>query len=259
LWGDEIAGEVADWIYVSSSKIHMLVFGLPVGGAFRHSNDFRTIFAADEVLYVLEGEMAICNPSTGEVHLAKRGEAVFFQRDTWHHCFNVSADPLRVLEFFAPPPAQGTSGAYAKTQPLLETNRYAQDQWLGHWPKSQAAAQDAFTMRVLREADTLWRLEGHCQELLVGILASTKELTVGSLDLRPGKRGDVEVHDGDEALYILDGSLNVRLLDTDGQSWFELKPKDGFYLPAGTPHQYYNISGQPVRALFAVAPRYLPS
>jgi quercetin dioxygenase-like cupin family protein len=69
----------------------------------------------------------------------------------------------------------------------------------------------------------------------------------------------VEVHDGDEALYILDGSLNVRLLDTDGQSWFELKPKDGFYLPAGTPHQYYNISGQPVRALFAVAPRYLPS
>jgi hypothetical protein len=51
-WGDEGSGEVQDWIYVSSEKIHQLVFGLPPGGVFRHSDEFRTIFAADEVLYV---------------------------------------------------------------------------------------------------------------------------------------------------------------------------------------------------------------
>ena len=28
LWGDDESGEVADWIYVSSAKIHQLVFGL---------------------------------------------------------------------------------------------------------------------------------------------------------------------------------------------------------------------------------------
>ena len=33
----------------------MLVFGLPPGGAFRHSEEFRTIFAADELLHVLRG------------------------------------------------------------------------------------------------------------------------------------------------------------------------------------------------------------
>ena len=55
LWGDATSGEVADWIYVSSDRIHQLVFGLPPGGAFRHSDQFRTVFAADEVLYVVSG------------------------------------------------------------------------------------------------------------------------------------------------------------------------------------------------------------
>jgi hypothetical protein len=31
LWGDGEAGEVADWIYVSSSRIHQLIYGLPSG------------------------------------------------------------------------------------------------------------------------------------------------------------------------------------------------------------------------------------
>ncbi len=35
VWGDAEAGEVADWIYASTDKIHCLVFGLPVNGAFR--------------------------------------------------------------------------------------------------------------------------------------------------------------------------------------------------------------------------------
>ncbi len=60
LWGDDASGEVADWIYASTDKIHQLVFGLPPGRAFRHSEAYRTIFAADlasiigaAVLYVL--------------------------------------------------------------------------------------------------------------------------------------------------------------------------------------------------------------
>ena len=49
LWGDKESGEVADWIYVSSDKIHQLVFGLPPRGWFKHSDSFRTIFGADVV------------------------------------------------------------------------------------------------------------------------------------------------------------------------------------------------------------------
>src|SRR5271166_3630573 len=110
LWGDTESGEVSDWIYVSSDRIHQLVFGLPPGGVFRHSEAYRTVFAADELLTVLSGEMVISNPETGEVYRVGTGQSVTFGRDTWHHAFSYGAEPLRVLELFAPPPSQGTSG-----------------------------------------------------------------------------------------------------------------------------------------------------
>jgi quercetin dioxygenase-like cupin family protein len=258
LWGDELAGEVADWIYVSSDKIHQLVFGLLPGHAFRHSDEFRTIFAADEIFYVLSGTMVLCNPETGEVHRLLPGEAAFFRRDTWHHAFNYSREPLRVLELFAPPPSQGTSGAYARTKPNLLHSSYTQDQWLGHWPMAQAEIQRGFTIKVLRETDLMWRIEGKQKEVLVGLLAATEYLTVGKLYLLPGQQSDVQIHGGDESLYLLEGTLNIRLPENDGQRWFELKPRDGFYIPEGVPHQYYNISDQPVSLIFGVAPNYLP-
>ena len=258
LWGDDESGEVADWIYVSSAKIHQLVFGLAPGGAFRHSDSYRTIFAADEVLYVLSGVMVLNNPETGEVHRLQPGEAAFFRRDTWHHAFNFSTEPLRVIEFFAPPPSQGTSGSYAQTKPNLTAPKYSQDQWMGKWPQARVEAEARNTIRVVREADMLWRLEGADQQLLVGVLAATEHLTVVKLQLLPGQCSDSEVHAGDESLYLLEGSLNVRVPENDGPRWFELRPGDGFFVPEGTPHQYYNLSGAPSSFLCGIAPRYSP-
>jgi quercetin dioxygenase-like cupin family protein len=258
LWGDAESGEVADWIYVSSDKIHQLVFGLPIGGAFRHSEAYRTVFAADELLYVLSGEMVIANPETGEVHRVRAGQSATFGRDTWHHAFAYGTAPLRVLELFAPPPSQGTSGAYARTKPYLQTPRYAQDAWLGRWPAARAEARQAHTIRVVREEDVLWRLEGQERPVLVGLLLSTEQLTAGLVHLLPGQHSEPRAHCGDEGLYLQAGSLHIRLPEHEGQRWFELQAGDGFYIPAGVPHQYYNISDRPVEAVFGVAPRYLP-
>jgi quercetin dioxygenase-like cupin family protein len=258
LWGDEVSGEVADWIYVSSDKIHQLIFGLLPGGMFRHSEAYRTIFGADEVFYVLSGVLALNNPATGEVHRAMPGEAIFFRRDTWHHAMNCGTEPLRVLELFAPPPSQGTSGAYARTKPYLDTPRYTQDQWLGRWPMARGEAEQAFTMHVLRDADILWRLEGRERQALVGIYASTEHLTVGKVHLLPGQQTEVQTHGGDESLYLIEGTVHVRLPDHQGPRWFELKPGDGFYIPEGEPHQYYNVSDTPATLIFGVAPAYLP-
>jgi len=256
LWGDEDAGEVADWIYVSSDRIHQLVYGLPPGGAFRHSDAFRTIFAADVVYYVLSGTLVIANPDTGEVQRLEPGEAAFFRRDTWHHAFNYSTEPLRVLEFFAPPPSQGTSGSYARAQPLLEKTRYARDGRLGHWPESAPTEAASRTIHPIRANDVLWQLQGGKHPLLVGLLVSTEHLTVGRIDLLPGQRSEVECHGGDESIYILSGTVNIRPLGESGPGWLELAPRDGCYLPAGTPHQYYNIGGGTASLLFGVAPSY---
>ena len=59
LWGDSESGEVADWIYASTDKIHMLVYGLPPGGSCLHSDAHRTVFGADVTYHVVEGTLAL--------------------------------------------------------------------------------------------------------------------------------------------------------------------------------------------------------
>lgn len=256
LWGDEASGLVADWIYVSSGMIHQLVFGLAPGGSFRHSDAFRTIFAADVVYVVLSGELLLANPETGEVQRARPGEACFFRRDTWHHAWNRSADPLRVLEFFAPPPAKGTSGSYAQTKPNLTAPRYERNDLLGRWPMAKDTARAGESIRVVRESDLLWRLEGSESPTPVALLVATEHLTVGRIELLPGQHSDWQTHGGDEGLYVRDGAVHLRTAGEPGPCWFELGAGDGGYVPKGTPHQYRNLGSDPATLYFGVAPAY---
>jgi quercetin dioxygenase-like cupin family protein len=247
-WGDEEAGFVEDWIYVSSGLLHAIVFGLPPGGAFRHSEAYRTIFAADEVLYVLQGTFAAANPETGEVYRLEPGDSLFFRRDTWHHGFSYGSEDLRVLEFFAPPPSTGSSGPYARTKAYLAESRYTDDTMLGRLP---GAGRGRETMRVVRPADVSWRLEG---DALVGLLASTEHLTAGTLRLLPGGTTGRASHGGDELLYVVVGRVSVR---ADEQT-FELGPGDAAYLPEGAVHEVVGAGDGPADAVFGVAPSYLP-
>lgn len=257
IWGDVAAGLVDDWIYVSSDKIHQLVFGMPPGDGFRHSESFRTVFAADEVLTVLMGTMVIANPETGEVHLVKTGESVFFQKDTWHHAFAWGNEELRVLEFFAPPPSTGTSGKYAATRPYVAESRYERSELIGHWPAKQAEAKAKARITVLREADRLWSLDVSDPRVLTGITASTDQLTAGSVRISPGGRSGVQSHGGSMGIYVLSGRVNILIDDPEASPvWFELHPQDGFYIPEGTRYRAFNMGGEPAEYLFGVAPLY---
>lgn len=260
LWGDPEAGEVTDWIYLSNERIHHLMFGLPPGGGFRHSHVNRTIFAADEVLHVLSGTMVIANPEVGEVHRIEAGQGVFFRRDTWHHAFAFGPDPLRVVEFFAPPPASGASSAYARTKEFLAESRYQDDRFLGTWPMHRQQRDGARTIVPVRGDDSLlWELLGADGSSLAGLYCSTEHLTAGRVHIRPGGRTDVRTHGGDLVLHVLDGPLNVLLPDgdgPDGRRWFELVANDGFFVPGGHRYQLRNTAASEVCSLFAVAPDY---
>lgn len=257
VWGDAGSGEVLDWIYVSSGLIHQLVFGVPVGSSFRHSDAFRTIFAADEVLHVLSGAMVLANPVTGEAHRVATGESAFFRRDTWHHAHSVGAEPLRVLEIFAPPPAAGSSGSYARTKDLLTDVRLGDDELLGRFIPTELPAPAPDSIRVIRAADRRWRLEaGHPGPVPLGLLASTEHLTVAMAELYAGQRGDWQTRGGDESGYVLDGVLGVRIGSGGGREFLELHPGDGWYVPKGITHRYFAPQG-PASFIFGVAPRFL--
>jgi len=259
LWGNDDAGQVADWIYVSSEKIHHLVFALPPGARFTHSDDFRTVFAADELLYVLSGTMVIADPEHGEVRRVERGEAVFFRRDTWHHAVSFGTEQLRVLEFFAPPPSTGASSAYARTKELLTDVRYRDDRFTGRWPMAAPERDALARLHRLDDRGLLERLEG--VDALVSTYVSTEHLTVEQLALRSGGRTDDRRHGGDVAIHVLAGTLNVLLTDgadPQGRRWFELHPDDGYFVPEGTSYALHNVTDTIVEAMVAVAPAYDP-
>jgi quercetin dioxygenase-like cupin family protein len=252
IWGDPRAGEVADLIYASTERIHCLVFGLPVGGRFTHSPEFRTIFGADELLHVLSGTMVLADPETGEVQRVAAGQSVTFGPDTWHHAFAHGGEPLRVLELFAPPPSAGTSGAYARTRPYLETSVYADDSVLGHVPGA-TAGRGAF--RVVRDEDVVWRRD---LGVLAGVQLSTEHITVHTLEIDSGQVAIEHRHAGDELLFVLRGELWVRAWQ-DGKAFvFELGPEDACFIPAGCEHEYRVYGAGSAEAMVGIAPSYLP-
>jgi len=241
VWGDEESGFVRDRIYVSSGLLHALVFELSPGEGFRHSESFRTVFAADELLHVLRGTLVLANPETGEVVRAEPGESVFFRRDTWHHGFSYGEEELRVLELFAPPPATGASGAYARTRPYLSESRY-----------TTAGPIATPSLRLVRPADAAWRLDSG---VLVGVLVGTEYLTAGTIRVLSGAASVEESHAGDELVYVTSGSLKV----VAGGVEATLRRDDAFYVPAGVEHRYEAAGSEAAEAIFGVAPEYRPA
>jgi mannose-6-phosphate isomerase-like protein (cupin superfamily) len=256
IWGDPEAGLVDDWIYVSTDLLHAIVFGMEPGGCFRHSEDVRTVFGADEVLHVLQGTLVLANPETGEVVHAEPGESVFFRKDTWHHGFSFGAEPVRVLEFFAPPPSTGTSGPYAKTRLYLPRERwsYGDDGALGALPG--AARADGPTLRLVRLADRVHRLE---RDALVGLVASTEHLTVATVRLLPGGSSETVAREGDVLVFVERGSLTVRATWAGETEEFALGEWDAAYLPLGSTYSLEGAGSEPVDAVLGVAPSYRPS
>ncbi|HUA42357.1 MAG TPA: cupin domain-containing protein [Streptosporangiaceae bacterium] len=266
VWGDSEAGEVLDRIYVSNDKIHQLLFEIPADGQFTHSPEYRTVFGADEVLYAVDGDLVVANPETGQLVRVLPGEAVFFGPGTWHHAFNWGTGPVQVLEFFAPPPATGTSGVYARQQPLLTDSKYADDDLLGSiipgaGPGLPRATAPAGTQRgrltVIRPQDYLWRLDGDRAPVLTGIIASTPQLTVARCEVRGSNWSGWLSHFGDTGGYVLAGTL---LLQPDeGRSWHELREGDGFYLPGGQRYQVRNAGADIATYLIGSAPSTDPA
>jgi quercetin dioxygenase-like cupin family protein len=252
IWGDDQAGEVADWIYASTARVHCLLFGLPPGGRFVHSPEFRTVFGADEVLQVISGTAMVANPETGEVYKVEQGEWFTFGANTWHHVFTHGTKALRVLEFLAPPPASGSTGRYARTRPYLEAPRYAVP---GDIAGEESAERPEPSIRVVRDKDLIWQLR---LGVPTGIVASTGELTVMHVEIDPGQVSTTHSHGGDELLFVAEGVLHVRAWQGDQAYVFELGPEDACLIPAGAEHEYRNYGSDQVSFVLGVAPQWHP-
>jgi uncharacterized cupin superfamily protein len=252
LWGDDEAGYVGDEVLLSSGTLHALIFTLPPGGRFTHSQSNRTVFGADEVYTVLEGALALINPETGEVLRLEAGESAFFRKDTWHHGVNRATGPCRVLEMFSPTPAAGMSSQYAQTRDYLDVSHHYDDSLLGKWPTE------------LPRTATLHRVGGHTApirmegDLEVRLLCSTENLTVTDIELLPGDRSELRRHGGDTVVHVTVGVVHINTPDGDGPTWWRVAAGDTFVVPNGFGYRLVNQDAHTVRAIIGSAPDYLP-
>ena len=245
MWGDEEAGKVKDWIYISNESLHQIIFGLEPGNNFKHSDQYRTIFGADELLYVLSGVLIINNPETGETHKILPGESVFFQKDTWHHAFNYSEEYLQVLEFFSPPPITGTSGAYAREKKLLKNIKYKRDKYL--YPSETFKNENSF--KIIRTKDYIWSLEGDKQETLIGTLVKTQNLDVKIINLKPLQETNIFNFKKNTSYLSLSNNLEIFF---DDKKKFLLSEKDGLYLPSNYSFKIKNLNNFDAKIIFCI-------
>ena len=235
-WGDKISGFVKDWIYVSNKSLHQIIFGLKGNSNFRHSNEFRTIFGADELMYVLEGVMIIVNPKSGEMHRVEKGQFVFFRKDTWHHAFNYSNKEMQVLEFFSPPPLLGTSGSYAKKKPFLKKSKYYQKSIFN--PLSDIQKKNSF--KIINSNEIRWGLIGDRQEQLIGTIVNTKNLKVYIIKILGTKSSCSISFINHSIFFSLNNNLKVSI--NDSKNKFAIKYKDSVYLKGMDRVRFFNES-----------------
>ncbi|MBX6323270.1 MAG: cupin domain-containing protein [Rhodospirillaceae bacterium] len=260
LWGDEESGFVPDIVYGRGDRISALIYRLGPRGLFRSSKTWRPYYDQDRFYYVVSGELTIQDPETGDIAVARAGEAVYWRGARFHFGYNFGGEETLVLDWYAPQER-------APSVPEIETSLKKRDpraycagrhDLLGNWPTGalsdlQARLAEGRVVTLRREA-ALHFIHGKAQPILMNLYVSTKELTAGTFDLQPATMGEPETHAGDEVVFALDGRLHVYV--PDSFDWFELNPLDCLYLPQGTRHCYCNTGAVVARAAFCVVPRY---
>jgi len=259
LWGDEKSGEVADVIYGRNEVIGTLIFKLKPGGYFRSSDTWKSFFDQDRFYFVLKGEIAVQDPETGEVAVAKAGEAVHWRGAKWHFGYNFSASECWVLDWYAPQerPPSVTELEFSVNKPKFTKEKPGQSEFLGQWPvsaESRALIHGKGGMITATKEGALRFIHGEKHPIMESLFVSTKELTAGTVDLMAGARSDNRSHPGDKVIFVTSGKLHVYLPAT--YDWFELDEWDLLHLPPGVEHQYWNYTDKPLSFAFLVVPKY---
>ena len=260
LWGDEESGQVADLVYGRGERISAVIFLLGPGHWFGASEAWKPLYDQHRFYYVVRGTLAIHDPESGEVTVARPGQAVTWHGARYHFGYNVGGDDVVVLDWFAPPerpPDIPEAATMAEKRGLADVRggRYG---LLGSWPAVREAelarAANDGGLTTVSEETALHLVHGSRKPLLVSILSSSSQLTAGTFTLRGSTKSEPEEHPGDEVVFAVSGTLHVHLPESG--EWLELNPLDCAYLPEGTTHEYWSYGAEASKAVFCVAPAY---
>ena len=251
VWGDAEAGFVTDRVVLSSANLHVLEYDLPPRGEFRHSAMNPTVFAGDVLYFVLAGELLLANPVTGELVRVPAGTGRLFHRDTWHNGLNPFDAPVRVIEYFSPPPARGTASDYARRQPLPQTAHYSDERWRGRWPEARDEARGESSFLAADPAEGLLSLRDTSATHLLSTIVDTPYLRVVHGTVQSGHVEDFATADAESLVFVLSGELwvDVWCEDVGYRATSALQPGDAMFLPTGASERLLVRSAGPATYL----------
>lgn len=261
LWGAEASGQVVDVFYGRNARIGALAFRMKPGGFFRATHAEMSLFDQHRYYFVVEGELAVQDPQSGEVQLARAGEAIHWRGAKGHCAYNFTAAETVVIDWYAPqerPPHMAEVADDGARPASGGAYRPGRAELLGRWPealqRTRREVEEKGGITRITRAEALQFIHGERHPVLESIYVSTRELTAGVVELMPGARSEDRAHPGDKVIFNLAGRLHVYLPKCSGL--FELGPLDVLYLPGDTPHQYLNNGAEPLRFAFLVVPDY---
>ena len=161
---------------------------MTVGSRFGNSPDFKTYYNSAETYHCLKGEFTFHCPETGEVHVLRKGDTLYFPPNTWHWGYNFGSETCHILESLTPRTEEAVE-AYAVKQPWLEDISYGPRELIGPIrTRSVRAASSAPRSSVA--GDYLYEIVGEERPMRVGLVCSTEMLTSAIIDLHAGQESD---------------------------------------------------------------------
>ena len=131
---------------------------------------------------------------------------------------------------------------------------------IGNWPPETAKARKEKLHIHIPPEKALRLIHGQEHHTRMDLFVSNEQGHVGIHTIPGGKFADPETNAGDKCMLVLEGKMQVRVLQTKAdessvttEAW-EVKEHEVFFVPQGVRHQVFNLGKGTLRYLFTVAP-----
>lgn len=254
---------------VSTDTFMLGIYELGPGGVFLPLD----IHPGDESYYILNGPV-VQRSGNGQFAYLETGEGLFMPEGAWHCCHNFSDKKARILYFITPkawseqiPPAVIPSDEETKyykghnnselpdmRTKIKDISRQSCTDDIGAWPVEAHEARKNGAVYAVRDFEKLNNIHGTKHPMLMRFITSNEYGHFGEFILPAGGYGprcsDPDIHEGDGALYCVEGPVTVNIIDR--QESFVMEPEDTFFIPAGTKYQLVNFEAHTIKLIFSI-------
>jgi len=129
------------------------------------------------------------------------------------------------------------------------------------WPLlTEDACPHAKGMIFIPQSEFLHLIHGKKHHVLISLFMRNELMQAGIITVPIKQFSESEVHQGDEVVYVLEGTLVVKTVESAkdegniSERSYEIREGEKFLIPEKIEHQYFNFTDKRVKAIFAIAP-----